>query len=289
MRTHLARLAYVWFVLALPVAVVGQDLPGLDLGEPSDTPPGEKKTETPPPSSTPTAGARSGAKKTDALGTALGTPGDRDVALGDRVKAVQRKGFLKRGRFEAGLFLSPGINDAFYQKLGLGLRVAYHVEDSLALAIRGTSYREIIPGVGFPGVIATDNVRESKLAFQSQLIKSELQRQLMAEVTWSPVYGKAAVLGRSIIHFDLFLTAGAGAVWSSTSVAPRNEGPHFATDFGGGLHFYPKDWLAVEAGLLATFFPDRPSLAVPSKMQKALVANIGVSIFFPTSFEYKNP
>ena len=60
--------------------------------------------------------------------------GERDVALGDRVKAVQRKGFLKRGRFEVAPILALSVNDAFYQKVGGGLRLAYSLQDSFALA-----------------------------------------------------------------------------------------------------------------------------------------------------------
>ncbi len=269
-------------MLALPLAAAGQDMPGLDLSQPPS-----KKT--PEQAQRPSESARPEGKKPDLLESALGTPGQRDAALGDRVKAVQRKGFLKRKRFEAGVFFTPGLNDAFYEKLGVGLRLAYHFQDSFALAVRGVSYREIISGTGFPNTIATGNVRESTLAFQSQLLKSSLERQLMTEAVWSPVYGKVAVMHDSIIHFDLFLNAGLGAVWTGTSSAPRDEGAHMATDFGGGLHFYPKEWLAIEVSVLATIYPDQPSLAVPSSLQKALVGNVGLSFFFPTTFEYVYP
>ena len=137
--------------------------------------------------------------------------------------------------------------------------------------------------------LRTDNVREGKLAFQSQLVAADIQQQVMLDGVWSPIYGKAAVLAGSIIHFDLFLNAGFGAVWSSTSGAPLNQGPHWAADVGGGVRFYPKEWLAFEVGLDATFYPDQPQPLLPATTQKVVVANVGVSFFFPTSFEYVYP
>ena len=171
------------------------------------------------------------------------------------------------------------MNDAFYQKVGGGLRLAYSFQDSFALAVRGAYYTPF----------RTDNARVGKLAFQSQLLTSQIYSQAMMDGVWSPIYGKAAFLGDAIVHFDLFLSAGFGAVWSATSDAPRNEGPHPAAEFGGGVRFYPKEWMAFELGLLATFYPDQPIVSVPATIQTVFVANVGVSFFFPTSFEYVYP
>jgi hypothetical protein len=54
----------------------------------------------------------------------------------------------------------------------------------------------------------------------------------MLEGVWSPIYGKAAWIGKSIVHFDVFLLAGLGVVWSATSFDPRNEGMHPGADVG---------------------------------------------------------
>lgn len=205
--------------------------------------------------------------------------GERDVAIGDRVKAVQRKGFMKAHRLEVGLSVPATLNDAFYEKIGVGGKVAYNFEDSFALALRGAYYTSL----------RTNHVREGKLAFSSQLLQSELNGQLMLDGVWSPIYGKVAWLGSSIIHFDLYLLAGFGAVWSATSSAPRSEGPHLATDFGGGLRFYPKSWLALDAGVIATLYPDQPVTQVPSTVQKVVAAQLGVTVFWPFTFEYVYP
>jgi outer membrane beta-barrel protein len=267
-------------LLSLVAPAGAQEQKGLDLSAPPEArPPAPSPTEVAPldlgaPPAEPARPAAPAAPA--AAGTLFG---DRDVALGDRVKAVQRKGVLKRGRFEVAPLLSLSVNDAFYQKIGGGLRLAYSIQDSFAVAARGSYYTPM----------RTDNGRVGRLAFQSQLLTSQLYGQAMLDGVWSPVYGKAAFLGDSIVHFDLFLLAGFGAAWSATSDAPRSEGPHPAAEIGGGVRFYPKEWMAFELGLAATFYPDQPIVSVPATLQKVFVANVGVSFFFPFTYEYVYP
>lgn len=260
-------------LLALaPALAAAQALPGVDLSEPAEKP-AEKKPA--PGAAAKPAGPGAG----PVLGPALGAPGERDAALADRVKAVQRKGFLKRRRFELTLDAPATLNDAFYQKLGVGGRLAYNVHDSFAVALRGAYW----------WTLRTDHVREGQGAFQSQLLSSKPFAQAMLDGIWSPVYGKASWLGSSIVHFDLYLLGGLGFVWSDTSGAPRKEGPHPAADLGAGIRFYPRDWLALELGFTGTFYPDRPTLSSPSTMSRILAAHVGASVFFPFTFEYVYP
>ncbi len=279
MKIHLT----IAWLFVTPLLAAAQESSGIDLSQPpkQEKPDGEEQPPidlSKPQGERPAAGEKS-AQPGEAPRPLLPTIVDKDVALGDRVKAVQRKGFLKRGRFEVAPMFALTVNDAYYEKFGGALRLAYNVRDSFAVALRGAYYEPY----------RTDNVREGKIAFQSQLLTSQLHGQVMLDGVWSPVYGKAAFLQKSIVHFDLFLSAGFGLVWSATSLAPRNEGPHLATDLGGGIRFYPKEWLAFELGLLATLYPDQPILSVPGTIQSVFVANVGLSFFFPPSFEYVYP
>jgi outer membrane beta-barrel protein len=217
---------------------------------------------------------------------------EKDVALGDKVKAVQRKGFLKRGRFEVAPVFALTVNDAFYQKFGGGLRLAYNIHDSFAVAVRGVTFRQpefSSPRSWQPAPIRTDNAREGKIAFGGQLLASQIYDQVMLDGIWSPIYGKVAFLDRHIVHFDVYLAAGFGLVWTATTEPPRSEKPPFATDLGGGMRFYPKDWLALDLGLMATLYADRPQASLPATVQKVFAATFGVSFFFPTTFEYVHP
>ncbi len=270
-----------------PLAGLAEDMPGIDLTQPALPPPGDQQPpakppdggELPPidltkPQQPPAAEKAPEAKE--------GQPpvlpfSEKDVALGDKVRAVQRKGFIKAHRFEVSPQFSYTLNDPYYLKFGGGLRVAYSFEDDFALALRGTYFQPY----------RLNTVREGKLAFRSQLLSSQLYGLVLLDGVWSPVYGKFSFLNKNIIHFDLYLSAGFGLAWTATSLAPRNEGPHLAADLGGGLRFYPKEWMALELGLSCTLYPDQPTKSVPGTIQKVFVANIGVSFFFPTTFDYK--
>jgi outer membrane beta-barrel protein len=289
-------------LVALPMVGAPQGLEGLDLSAPRRKaqpvplpPPSDADEELPPLPSEPSEPAepKPAAKPPEPVNATGGQADllalpEGDVALGDRVKAVQRKGFLKRHRFEITPLFAATVNDAFYQKVGGGLRAAYNLQDSFAIAARGVIYDFDAAGIRLQPV-RTDNVREGKVAFQSQLLTSQISKLAMVDGIWSPVYGKAAWLDRSIVHFDLYLAAGFGAVWSATSKAPRDEGPHIAADLGAGVRFYPREWMAFEAGMMLTLYPDQPILTVPGTVQKVLAANVGVSFFFPWRFEYVYP
>lgn len=285
-------LAIGWLVAALPA--LAQEVPGLDLSAPPRTPKDAgDTTELPPIDLSKPAQQPQPAPKADAAPVVTGAPfSEKDVALGDKVKAVQRKGFLKRGRFEVEPVFALTVNDAFYQKFGGGLRLAYNFHDSFALAIRGVTFRQpewSSPRSWQPAPIRTDATREGKIAFGGQLLSSQIYDQVMLDGIWSPIYGKVSVLDNHIVHFDLYLAAGFGLVWTATTEPPRNERPPIATDIGGGVRFYPKDWMAFDIGLMATLYPDRPQASLPATIQKVFVANVGVSFFFPTSFEYVYP
>lgn len=282
MRTHVA---IAWLAAAIPaLAFSAEEQPGLDLSQqpkPKDAPPAKGEEQQPgidlsAPAPPPAKEAPPAAPEKP---PAVLPFSEKDVALGDKVKAVQRKGFLKKGRLELAPIFAATVNDAFYQKFGYGLRIAYNLQDSFAIAVRGTKYEKL----------RTDNVREGKLAFQSQLLSSDIDQQVMVGGVWSPIYGKASILQSSIIHFDLFLQAGFGLVWSSTSGPPLSQGPHAAADLGGGLRFYPKEWLAFELGLLATLYPDQPVAQLPATTQRVFVMNVGMSFFWPFTFDYVYP
>ncbi|HEX8539066.1 MAG TPA: outer membrane beta-barrel domain-containing protein, partial [Cystobacter sp.] len=118
------------------------------------------------------------------------TPAEREVTLDDRVKSVQRKVYLKKGRFEVAPSVTLSVNDPYYTKLGAGLRGAYYLADTLALAAR-VSVMQVLP---------EDDVRIAKATFQSRIFYSVPQWSAMGNVEWSPLYGKVAFLN-DILHF----------------------------------------------------------------------------------------
>jgi outer membrane beta-barrel protein len=201
---------------------------------------------------------------------------DEEVSLGDRVKAVQRKHFLKRRRFELVPTFSFTLNDPFYTKVGGGLAANYHLADSLGISLHYTRY----------GIMQTDNVRLAKRELRSLLLSSKLEWNAGADLVWTPIYGKLAWFN-SIVQYDLFLVAGLGAAWSQTSGSPVDDGAHPAVDIGVGQRFAFSDWMAVDVWVKELLYADRPQDRQISEIQKVLTLNVGLSFWLPTSFGYE--
>lgn len=249
---------------------------GMDFGA-------EAGAETPPAAATP------GAEPTAPVESpAAGPAPDANVSaldeginltLQDRIKAISRKVFLKANRFE--LFPSLGVttNDPFYRTWSIDGRAAWHLNDALAIEVGGA----YVPPFFIEKLPTIDLLRE-----QAQLINADakLLGRADAGITFSPVYGKVAILSDAIIHFDAFAIAGAGTVFDTnfSDVDPLNF-VHPAMDVGAGLRVFLLRWLVVRADLRDYVYPqDRRGI---STLQNLLTLNLGVGFYLPPDFDYQ--
>lgn len=230
---------------------------GLDLTEPKQV-----KTATDVEATT--------TKKTD------GPAVERDTTQDDRVKSVQRKLYLKRGRFELAPSFIVNVNDAYYTKLGGAVRLAFYPHDSLAISAR-FSLMQTLP---------TDDVRTAKRNLNSRIFFSVPVWSVMGDLEWSPIYGKVAMFN-SILHLDGYLIGGGGVVYTETSSRP-GETVKPAFDLGVGLRFVVKDFIAVNAALINTTYVDTPVGTTKGITQNLMLVNLGVSFFIPFKSTYKD-
>jgi len=200
---------------------------------------------------------------------------EEDAAVSDKVKAVQRKHFLKRRRFEITPAFAISLNDAFYTKVGGGVMATYHLGDSLGVMAHYSHF----------GIVETDNVRIAKRELRSLLLSSKLNWNAGLGLVWTPIYGKLSWFN-SIVHYDLFLLTGLGVAHSQTSGAPVNDGLHPAVDVGVGQRFALTDWMAADFWVKGLLYADRPQDRQISEIQKVLTLNVGLSFWLPTSFTY---
>lgn len=211
-------------------------------------------------------------------GQESGSGVEEKVTEDDRVKAVQRKHFLKQGRLELVPSFAISLNDAFYTKVGGGLAANWHFADSLAVSLHYDKF----------GIAQTDNVRIAKRELKSLLLSSKLDWTAGADFLWTPIYGKLA-WGNTIVQYDLFLVTGVGVAWSQTSGAPVDDGAHPAVDVGIGQRFALADWMAFDFWVKQLLYADRPQDRQISEIQKVLTLNVGLSFWLPGSFRYENP
>ena len=250
---------------------------GLDFGDappPTDTPPATTpSTDTPPTTDAPEIEAPSdGSSKLDE---------GINLTLQDRIKAVSRKVFLKEGRFELQPAVAVTTNDPFFRTWSLAARGSYHLNDAFSLELGGA----YVPPFFIEKLQPLNDLRQGQ-----RLINADATLLGIADagVTFSPIYGKLAILSDAIIHFDTFAAAGAGAVFDN-NVDPTGKEPfhfvHPTMDVGVGLRVFLLRWLVVRTDLRDYVYPqDRFSI---STLQNLLVFSLGVGFYFPFDFEYR--
>jgi outer membrane beta-barrel protein len=254
---------------------------GYDFGDGAETPDGEPasadEVDTSSPDELPPDGeAPAGSRASDSrssLDEAI------DLTLQDRIKAVSRKVFLKEGRFELQPAIAVTTNDPFFRTWQIAGRGAYHLNDAFALEIGGNW----VPPYFIEKLPPVDLLRQ-----QARLVNQDatLFGLVDAGVTFSPVYGKLAILSDAIIHFDAFVAAGVGAVFDSNF---SDDNPlnfvHPTMNIGAGLRVFLLRWLVVRADLRDYVYPqDRQNI---STLQNLLVFSLGVGFYFPFDFEYR--
>lgn len=200
---------------------------------------------------------------------------ERDITQEDRVKSVQRKLYLKRGRFELAPYVMVSVNDPYYTKFGGALRAAFYPADALAISVRGS----------YMTVLKSDDVRVAKLAFQSQIFVSKPIWSVMGDFEWSPFYGKVSFMN-SILHLDAYVLGGMGVVFTETSkLEGRTVNP--AADLGLGIRFVAKDFFAINVALINTTYVDQPVGTTKGIAQNVMAIYAGFSLFIPFKSTYR--
>lgn len=190
--------------------------------------------------------------------------------LSDRIKAVERKAFLKRERISLFPKFGVDLNDAFFTHLILGGGMAYHLADPLAIEVQG-------------GVVLA-SIKQDAIRFTRRSTDALLQNvpkfkwHAEADLVWTPIYGKISLFGEAILHFDTYIAAGGGAFATDSGIHP-------AVNVGIGQRYFLTDWLAFRLEFRDYIFLD--SRDGQSDVQNILMLNALVSVFFPTAFDYE--
>ncbi|MBW1870728.1 MAG: outer membrane beta-barrel domain-containing protein [Deltaproteobacteria bacterium] len=192
----------------------------------------------------------------------------------DRIKSVQKKPFIKKGRWELTPLFSISLNDAFYQKMGGGAAFSYHIADALGVELQAI----------YVGTVQTDMVGFFQQANQALPKVSRLQYYLTANLMWSPFYGKLSLFTDEIIHFDAYLVGGFGLAYTET-------GSKFATNIGIGLRYFATSWLVIKIEVRDIIYTEKLTLDVQrtefSDVQNHVMLTAGISFFLPVDFKYE--
>ncbi len=201
------------------------------------------------------------------------------------IQTLQRKTFMKIGRYEVGLGAGFVTNDPFINRYLLVPSFTYHVTEIFGIEIQGAfspdfgelDYKPITTQIINENSVTPDI---SKIQFYGNL-----------NFQYSPIYGKVAVGSNRIIVFDLFGVFGTGVVNTVDDLAAlQKEGEitaiatevqyHPTLNFGGGARVIFSEAFAIRVeGRGLSYIEVLESTTLEMKNNFTLVAM--ASLFFP--------
>jgi outer membrane beta-barrel protein len=157
------------------------------------------------------------------------------------IYTLQQRRFRKSGRFGVTLYGGLIPNNIFEQYVPIGLRLNYFILENIGIELAGSYNIKSRTGL-------ENQIREENGVGAGQVLIGDTQvSHTNFGIVWSPFYGKAAFYNSGLLHFDLFLFAGAGMVVAETT-------PNFNADaeqeikpegaLGAGLAFFMGDHFA---------------------------------------------
>jgi outer membrane beta-barrel protein len=214
------------------------------------------------------------------------------------IVVVPRKAFLKGGRLELAPFSSVSLNDVLIRHYAVGGDLNFYLSDVFSIGIEGQYF------------IKERSEREALVGLQYNRIPTMNRYKYAAAFNFGyvPGYGKFTLFNKYIMHWDMFINAGVGAIWSE--IIPRVVGDQtfqtisLAPDVGVGARFFLSDWLTVSFGFRDYIFNDKfepldrkPGEDIEAVKARALsqgfVNNImfttSIGFYLPTSFTYRTP
>ncbi|MEM7160165.1 MAG: outer membrane beta-barrel domain-containing protein [Myxococcota bacterium] len=227
------------------------------------------------------------------------------------ITVVQRQRMLKKKRFELQPQFGITVNDPYVRHYTIGVEMDYWLTNRLGLGLVGT------------GLIGAKTPRYDNIRRQEGLLltANEVLWQANLNLTYNFMYGKIAIFNRALLHWEAGASIGGGVM--QTRIIPRYESIHdpFSNFTGGGVvgfhsrTYLPRvNFLAFDLGVRYWLFADRlepdqrgpdtavggvdlpeldPADAARDATTPTLAHNVtfflGVSFFFPTTFEYTTP
>jgi outer membrane beta-barrel protein len=218
------------------------------------------------------------------------------------IVVVPRKTFLKTLRFELAPLAGVTVNDNLIRHYVFGADINFFLTDVLWVGLQGQYFAK-------------------QMSTQAELVglqfnrTSTLNRYLYGgsfNMGYVPTYGKFALFNKSIVHWEIWISAGVGATF--TEVIARDPAEQNTKGFkntaltpngGIGGRLFLTDWLTLNFAIRDYIIIDKfeppasmtPECTTPdsckSAAESALVNNFmayaGISFFLPTKFSYKTP
>lgn len=199
------------------------------------------------------------------------TPASRAQEGTRNVHVLEQRPFVQALRAEVVPMFGYTLNEVMYQYMQVAGTARFHIDENWSI---GGTY-----GYYFSDTTSTfDEVQEQFELFPE---KSFIRWYAGGEIAWSPLYAKMVLFGSWIVHWNAYLTAGAGVTKTGS------DGVQFTGMVGVGTRFFLTRWLTFNLEVRDYIFSE------PFKGGDELINNVvlhaGFGIFIPFGFTYKLP
>jgi outer membrane beta-barrel protein len=219
------------------------------------------------------------------------------------IYAVQQQYVIKAQRFEIMPYFAITLNDQFVEHNAPGLALNYYITQVLAVGVNANWY----DGLNADSDFNFQNRRAARIAVPLNIY------QLSADLnfTYVPMYGKFAGFGDFIFHYDAYIDGGVGLIRTKplSIIDPDNRSfPDWNNlvnfDVGIGFRIFFNRWVAailevrdliysekIESLTISATQPTNKSLwyDTGTHITNDVQMQVGLSIFLPTSFDYRLP
>lgn len=201
------------------------------------------------------------------------------------IKTIQRKNFMKMGRFELSPHAAFVANDPFLNRYIVGTGLGYHLTE--VFAVEGTVDFAPDLGDGDWKPLTRQLVEENSVS--PDISKVTLFGNIAFQ--YSPIYGKVAIVGRDIILFDIYGTFGMGFARTNDDLealqlvgdekAMSTEfQTHPTTNIGGGLRIIFGENIAARVEGRSLVYIETVS-GTTLEMKNNFILQASASWFFP--------
>lgn len=231
---------------------------------------------------------------------------ERAKETSEEIYAIQRIFALRLNRLEVAPSVGFNINDPYASHPSVGVALNYWFTNVLAIGANFNWYQ----GLGNAHDGGSDLNFDVQQGASLGVPLSEWQMGANINFTYVPIYGKFNMFREFIFQWDMYLVGGVGIMRTRPiAVVDPNRSFDFRTNMafnvGLGLRIFLTRYLTIFGEIRNYMFLERhENLEVPvdpveqadpstwlggNQLTQNLSVQVGLTLFFPFTFEYKKP
>ncbi len=198
--------------------------------------------------------------------------------------AVRNRFLLRDSRFEVAPTVGFTMNDAFRRNTIFGLKMDYHFKDNLAVGGR----------FGY-GIASDSALAEDLAAKRPGRVReggfSDLQLTTSLELTYTPIFGKMAFLGRTVLDYDLHVIVGVGLASAAGNQDLEGMSPAGVAGIGSRIFMNQSSAVVIQVrdlmysaalnGVVQIDPEGNPQTSATEEFRNQFIVSIGYSFLFP--------